>query len=153
MCEGRAAKPAAGKTGSEEYLDSEKYQLRQWNRKDPISIAPLMTKLNQIRRENRALERNEHLVFHDAPNPQILCYSKATADKSNVILVVVNLDPGKEQTAWLDLNMDALGLPWKGSFVVEDLLSGASYTWKDQRNYVALRPSEMPAHVFRVVKP
>ena len=61
LCEGRAAKPAAGKTGSEEYLDSEKYQLRQWNRKDPISIAPLLTTLNQIRHENRALERNEHL--------------------------------------------------------------------------------------------
>ena len=70
-----------------------------------------------------------------------------------MILVVVNLDPGKEQTAWLDLNMDALGLPRQGSFVVEDLLSGASYTWKDQRNYVALRPSEMPAHVFRIVRP
>jgi starch synthase (maltosyl-transferring) len=99
------------------------------------------------------MERNEHLVFHDAPNPQILCYSKATADKSNVILVVVNLDPGKEQTVWLDLKMDALGLPWKGSFVVEDLLTGASYTWKDQWNYVALRPSETLAHVFRIVTP
>jgi starch synthase (maltosyl-transferring) len=153
LCEGRAAKPAPGKTGSEEYLDSEKYQLRQWNRKDPISIAPLLTKLNRIRRENRAMERNEHLVFHDAPNPQLLCYSKATADKGNVILVVVNLDPAKEQTAWLDLKMDALGLPWQGSFVVEDLLSGTSYTWKDERNYVALRPWEAPAHVFRIVRP
>jgi starch synthase (maltosyl-transferring) len=152
LCEWRAAKPAAGKTGSEEYLDSEKYQLRQWNRKDPISIAPLITRLNQIRRENPAMERNEHLVFRDAPNAQILCYSKATADKGNVILVVVNLDPGKEQTAWLDLKMDALGLPWRGSFVVEDMLTGASYTWKDQWNYVALRPSETLAHVFRIVR-
>jgi starch synthase (maltosyl-transferring) len=92
-------------------------------------------------------------VFHDAPNPQLLCYSKAAADKSNVILVVVNLDPGKEQSAWLDLKMDALGLPWKGSFVVEDLLNGPSYTWKDQWNYIALRPSEAPAHVFRIVRP
>jgi starch synthase (maltosyl-transferring) len=70
-----------------------------------------------------------------------------------VILVVVNLDPGKEQTAWLDLKMDALGLPWKGSFVVEDLLTGASYTWKDQWNYVALRPSVTPAHVFLIMRP
>ena len=153
LCEGRAAKPAAGKTGSEEYLDSEKYQLRQWNRKDPISIALLLTKLNRIRRENPALERNEHLVFHEAPNPQLLCYSKATADKNNVILVVVNLDPGKEQTAWLDLKMDTLGLSWRGSFVVEDLLTGTSYTWKDQLNYVALQPSETPAHVFRIERP
>jgi starch synthase (maltosyl-transferring) len=113
----------------------------------------LLTKLNRIRRENRAMERNEHLVFHDAPNPQLLCYSKATADRGNVILVVVNLDPAKEQTAWLDLKMDGLGLPWQGSFVVEDLLSGTSYTWKDERNYVALRPWEAPAHVFRIVRP
>ncbi|HEY3739495.1 MAG TPA: alpha-1,4-glucan--maltose-1-phosphate maltosyltransferase, partial [Bryobacteraceae bacterium] len=129
LCEGRAAKPAAGKTGSEEYLDSEKYQLREWDRKDPISIAPLITQLNRIRRENPALERNEHLVFHDAPNPQLLCYSKSTADESNTILVVVNLDPGNEQTVWLDLKLDKLGLPWKGSFAVEDLLTGATYTW------------------------
>lgn len=153
LCEGRAAKPAPGKTGSEEYLDSEKYQLRQWNRKDPMSIAPLITRLNRIRRENPALERNEHLVFHDAPNPQLLCYSKSTADGANTILVVVNLDPENAQTAWLDLKLDKLGLPWKGSFVVEDLLSGATYEWKDQWNYVALRPSEATAHVFRIVRP
>ena len=153
LCEGRAAKPAAGKTGSEEYLDSEKYQLRQWNRKDPISIAPLITRLNRIRRENPALERNENLVFHDVPNPQLLCYSKSTADGANKILVVVNLDPENAQTAWVDLQLDKLGLPWKGSFVVEDLLSGATYEWKDQRNYVALRPSEAAAHVFRIVRP
>jgi starch synthase (maltosyl-transferring) len=153
LCEGRAAKAAAGKTGSEEYLDSEKYQLRQWDRKDPISIAPLITRLNRIRRENPALERNEHLVFHDAPNPQLLCYSKSTADGSNTILVVVNLDPEKEQTAWLDLKLDKLGLPWKGRFVVEDLLSRTTYDWKDQWNYVALRPREAVAHVFRIVRP
>ncbi|HZQ45058.1 MAG TPA: alpha-1,4-glucan--maltose-1-phosphate maltosyltransferase [Acidobacteriaceae bacterium] len=153
LCEWRPAKPAAGKTGSEEYLDSEKYQIREWNRSAPDSIAPLLTKLNRIRRENRALERNEHLVFHDAPNPQLLCYSKATADKSNVVLVVVNLDPANEQTAWLDLKLDALGLPWQGSFMVEDLVTGATYTWKNQWNYVALRQWEMPAHVFRVVRP
>jgi starch synthase (maltosyl-transferring) len=153
LCEGRAAKPAPGKAGSEEYLDSEKYQLRQWDRRDPISIAPLITRLNRIRRENPALERNEHLVFHDAPNPQLLCYSKSTADGANTILVVVNLDPENAQAAWLDLKLDKLSLPWKGRFVVEDLLSGATYEWKDQWNYVALRPWEATAHVFRIVRP
>jgi starch synthase (maltosyl-transferring) len=152
LCEGRAAKPAPGKTGSEEYLDSEKYQIRSWNRSDPISIAPLITKLNEIRQSNPALQRNEHLIFHAAPNDQILCYSKSTADHRNDILVVVNLDPRNEQTAWLDLQLDKLGLPWKGSFLVEDLLTGNRYQWKDQWNYVALRPWEMPAHVFRIVR-
>jgi starch synthase (maltosyl-transferring) len=152
LCEGRAAKPAPGKTGSEEYLDSEKYQLRQWNRDDPNSIAPLITRLNRIRRANPALQRNERLVFHDAPNPQILCYSKSTPDHANTILVVVNLDPKNEQTALLDLKLDQLGVPWEGSFSVTDLLTGMSYHWKDQWNFVALRPWEMPAHVFRIVR-
>jgi starch synthase (maltosyl-transferring) len=152
LCEGRAAKPAPGKTGSEEYLDSEKYQIRQWNREDPISIAPLITQLNHIRRENPALQRNERLVFHDAPNPQILCYSKSTEDGSNVILVVVSLDPRNEQTVWLDLKLDQLGLPWNGVFGVEDLLTGANYMWRGQWNYIALQPWTMPAHIFRIVR-
>ncbi|HEY1744610.1 MAG TPA: alpha-1,4-glucan--maltose-1-phosphate maltosyltransferase [Granulicella sp.] len=152
LCEGRAAKPAPGKIGSEEYLNSEKYQLRQWNRTDPISIAPLITQLNHIRHKNRALQRNERLVFHDAPNPQILCYSKSTGDGSNVILVVVSLDPHNEQTVWLDLKLDQLGLPWKGAFGVEDLLTGANYIWRDQWNYIALQPWTMPAHIFRIVR-
>ncbi|HVG26021.1 MAG TPA: alpha-1,4-glucan--maltose-1-phosphate maltosyltransferase, partial [Acidobacteriaceae bacterium] len=151
LCEGRAAKPAAGKKGSEEYLDSEKYQLREWDRSDPISIAPLITQLNRIRQENPALQRNERLVFHDAPNPQILCYSKTSEDGANTILTVVNLDPLNEHTAWVDLKMDKLGLPWRGSFQVEDLLTGQTYTWKDQWNFVALRPWQMPAHIFRIL--
>lgn len=151
LCEGRAAKPAPGKTGSEEYLDSEKYQLRYWDRSDPISIARLISLLNQIRRENPSLQRNERLVFHKTPNPQILCYSKSTEDRSNTILAVVNLDPRNEQATWLDLKLDKLGLPWNGSFGVEDLLTGESYTWKDQWNYVVLQPWKMPAHIFRIV--
>jgi starch synthase (maltosyl-transferring) len=152
LCEGRAAKPALGKTGSEEYLDSEKYQIRQWNRRDPISIAPLLTQLNRIRRENPALQRNERLIFHDTPNDQLLCYSKSTADGASIVLMVVNLDPQNEQAGWLDLKMNRLGLPWKTTFLVEDLLTGATYTWKDHWNYVALRPWEMPAHILRFVR-
>ena len=65
----------------------------------------------------------------------------------------LTFDSANEQTAWLDLKLDALGVPWQGSFVVEDLLTGTTYTWNNQWNYVALRPSQMPAHVFRVVRP
>jgi starch synthase (maltosyl-transferring) len=151
LCEGRAAKPASGKTGSEEYLDSEKYQLRQWNRTDPISIAPLIAQLNRIRRDNPALQRNDRLIFHESSNPQILCYSKSTEDGSNAILVVVNLDRRNEQKAMVDLKLEKLGLHGQGAFRVDDLLTGANYTWKDQSNYVALRPWEMPAHIFRIV--
>jgi starch synthase (maltosyl-transferring) len=148
LLEGRPARPSPGKTASEEYLDSEKYQLRTWDRTDPNSIGPLITKLNQIRNANPALQRNENLIFHTVPNPNLLAYSKS--DGVNTILTVVNLDPTTEQAAWLDLNMPALNLPWTGFFDVEDLLTGTIYHWKDQWNYVAL-PPETTAHIFRIV--
>jgi starch synthase (maltosyl-transferring) len=154
LLEGRPAKPSPGKTASEEYLDSEKYQLRTWNRSDPNSIAPLITRLNQIRHANPALQRNENLTFHTVPNPNLLAYSKSFGDKfdgTNTILTIVNLDPTTEQAAWLDLNMPALNLPWQGFFDVEDLLTGQVYHWKDQWNYVALKP-ETTAHIFRIIR-
>ncbi len=147
LCEGRAAAPAVGKSGSEEYLDSEKYEIRHWDREDPISIAPLIATLNRLRREHPALQRTAKLTFHSVPNDQLLVYSKTVGEST--VLVVVNLDSKNEQTGWIDLQMPALGLPWRGAFEVEDLLTGATYVWKDQWNYVALKP-ELPAHLFRV---
>ena len=148
LLEGRPAKPAPGRTSSEEYLDSEKYQIRQWERSAPHSIAPFLTELNQIRRSNPALQRNAALHFHSVANDQLLAYSKSFA--GNTILVVVNLDPLHQQSGVLDLNMPALNLPWQCSFDVQDLLTGAVYPWHDQWNYVALTPAAT-AHVFRIV--
>jgi len=153
LCEGRPAKPAPGKTASEEYLDSEKYEIRQWNLSDPVSIAPLITRLNEIRHENLALQRNDSLHFHACGNPNLLCYSKSTPDFENTILVAVNLDARNEQAGFVTLNMEKLGLPWDGPFEVEDLLSGAIYSWLGQQNYIALRPNVMPAHIFRIARP
>ncbi len=150
LCEGRAAKPSAGKKGSEEYLDSEKYQIRAWDRTDPISIAPLLTQLNEIRRTNPALQRNDGLAFHKTENEQVMCYSKRNDDAANTILVAINLDPKAEHSTWMQLNMAELGLPFDASFEVEDLLTGARYTWKEWC-YVALKP-EQPAHVLRMVR-
>jgi starch synthase (maltosyl-transferring) len=152
LLEGRPAKPAPGKTASEEYLDSEKYEIRTWNRDSPDSIAPLITRLNEIRHENPALQTNEHLHFHSIEEPNLMVYSKATTDKSNIILVAVNLDPRRTHDGWVNLDLDQLGLPWQGTFEVEDLLSGARYTWKEQWNYISLNPSVMPAHIFRIVR-
>jgi len=154
LLEWRPAKPSPGKTGSEEYLDSEKYQIRTWDHTSPDSIAPLITQLNHIRRANPALQRNETLHFHPCENPQILCYSKSTKTSeahSNNILIAVNLDPKNEQATIINLAMDKLGLPWQGAFEVEDLLTGARYTWHDQWNYVALKPAAT-AHIFRIVR-
>ena len=151
LCEGRAAKPAPGKKGSEEYLDSEKYQIRAWDRSDPLSIAPLLTELNRIRREHVALQRNERLHFHTSDNEQIMCYSKSSEDGKDTILVAINLDTKAEQTAWIKLAMDQLGLPYEAEFEVEDLLSGLRFTWTEWC-YVALKP-EQPAHILRVLTP
>ena len=144
------------KTPSEEYLNSEKYQIRRWDRSAAHTIAPLVTRLNQIRRTNPALQSDLSLHFHDVDNPQIIAYSKiapATADApANIILTVVNLDPHNEQAGWIDLDLKQLGIAHDETFDVEDLLTGIHYQWHDRSNYVALRPSLMPAHIFRVTR-
>jgi starch synthase (maltosyl-transferring) len=149
LAENLPAKPLAGKSESEEYLNSEKYEIRQRDRKAPDSLAPLIIRLNWIRRENRALQSNTSLHFHSIDNPQLICYSKTTPDFENTILVVVNIDSFNEQIGWTSLDLDQIGCLQDESFVVDDLLSGAQYTWRD-RNYVSLRPGVQPAHIFRV---
>jgi starch synthase (maltosyl-transferring) len=165
------------KPGSEEYLNSEKYQIRQWDRSASSSIAPLVTRLNQIRRTNPALQSDLSLRFHHVDNPQIICYSKSAPGEAiedagappfdvsradrlpinpppqpNVILVAVNLDPHNEQAGWIDLDLKQLGIGHDETFDVEDLLTGVHYQWQDRSNYVALRPQVMPAHIFRVTR-
>ncbi len=149
LAENVPARPPAGKSESEEYLDSEKYQIRQRNRNAPGSLVPLITKLNRIRRENRALHSNASLHFHFIDNPNLICYSKSTPGFENTILVAVNLDSFNEQTGWAMLDLDQLGVSPGESFLAEDLLNGAQYTWRDH-NYVALQPGLQPAHIFRV---
>ena len=141
--------PPDGQGQSEEYLESEKYQIRQRDRNAPGSLVPLITALNRIRQANQALHSNDSLHFHAIDNPHLICYSKSTPGFENTILVVVNLDSFNEQTGWTNLGLDRLGIGGNESFLVEDLLNGASYAWKD-RNYVALRPGVQPAHIFRV---
>jgi starch synthase (maltosyl-transferring) len=152
LSENAPAKPAAGKTESEEYLDSEKYEIRQRSRNAAGSLVPLITQLNAIRQANAALHSNNSLRFHPTDNPQLICYSKTTEGKSNAILVVVNLDPAYGQTGWVDIDLASLGLVAGETFMVDDLLSGAQYTWQDHRNYIALRPGTQPAHIFRIVR-
>jgi starch synthase (maltosyl-transferring) len=149
LAENSPAAPREGKRESEEYLDSEKYQIRQRDRNAPGSLVPLITALNKIRNANRALHSNDSLHFHAIDNPQLICYSKSTPGFENTVLVVVNIDSFNEQIGWTNLDLDRLGIGVNESFLVEDLLSGASYTWKDH-NYVALRPGVQPAHIFRV---
>jgi starch synthase (maltosyl-transferring) len=152
LAENAPAKPAPGKTDSEEYLDSEKYEIRQRDRNGSGSLVPLLAKLNAIRRDNSALHTNRSLHLHTIENPELICYSKSTAGYENSILVAVNLDAFHEQAGWTNLDLDQLGISSSESFVVEDLLTGARYTWRDRRNYIALRPGDQPAHIFRIAR-
>ena len=139
------------KKGSEEYLNSEKYEVRRWDRSASHSLAPLITQINHIRRDNPALQSDNSLHFHPADNPNILCYSKSSGD--NRILVAINLDPSQEQAGWIDLDLKKLAVPHNANFEIEDLLTGIHYNWHDRSNYVALRPDVMPAHIFRLLSP
>ena len=149
LAENAPAAPPEGRSESEEYLDSEKYEIRQRDRNAPDSLVPLITALNNIRRANFALHSNGSLHFHAIDNPNLICYSKSTPGFENTILTVVNLDSFNDQIGWTALDLDKLGIRAGESFLVEDLLSGATYTWND-RNYIALRPGIQPAHIFRV---
>jgi starch synthase (maltosyl-transferring) len=140
------------KEGSEEYLNSEKYEIKRWNRDAPNSLRPLITLLNEARRANRALQRNENLVFHPTDNAQIMAYSKATEDGADVVLTIVNLDPLNTQAGFVTLVLAALGLNDGAAFDVFDLLANRGYRWQGSRNYVELRPYDVPAHVFHVAR-
>jgi starch synthase (maltosyl-transferring) len=152
LCENAPAKPEPGKNASEEYLHSEKYEIRQRDRNAQGSLVPLITVLNKIRRANPALQSNGSLLFHSIENENLICYSKSTPDFKDAILVVVNLDPFDEQSGWTNLDLDRLGLSSDQTFIVEDLLTGTHYSWRGRRNFVSLRPGTQPAHVFRMVR-
>lgn len=136
--------------GSEEYLDSEKYEIKHWDTGRTDSLADFIGRINMIRRDNPALHDNSNLLFHEIDNDRLICFSKHSADLANLILVIVNLDPYYTQSGWLDLPADTLGLDSTQPYQVHDLLSGARYLWHGPRNYVELNPQIVPAHVFRV---
>jgi starch synthase (maltosyl-transferring) len=136
--------------GREEYLDSEKYQLKERDWDAPGNIKDWITRLNQIRKQNRALQFYDNLHFHQADNDAIIFYSKGTAAGDNIILVVINLDPHRKQHSYVDVPIELFGLVEGDPYQVHDLLSDARYVWYGRRNYVELDPQIQPAHIFRV---
>jgi len=145
LCENRPKEP-----GSEEYLDSEKYEIRHWDIDREDSLKDFIARVNRIRRENPALHSDRSLQFHPVDNDQLICYSKHTEDLSNIILAVVNLDPHHTHTGWLELPLHIMGLDPNQSYQVHDLLTDARYLWYGARGYVEINPKVVPAHVFRV---
>ncbi len=136
--------------GSEEYLDSEKYEIKNWDITKPDSLRDFIARVNRIRRENPALQGDWSLCFHSIDNDQLICYSKRTEDCSNVIVVVVNLDPHHTQAGWVELGLSDLGINHEMPYQLHDLLSEARYLWHGHRNYVELNPQIVPAQIFRV---
>ena len=145
MCENTPIKP-----GSEEYLNSEKYEIKAYDLNSARSLKAVIARINRIRKENVALQSDRTLRFHGSDNPFLLCYSKVTGNFSNIIIVVVNLDAFHTQSGWIDLDLQTIGIDPNQSFQVEDLLGGGRYLWQGRRNYVELIPETLPAHVLRI---
>lgn len=147
LCENTPREP-----GSEEYLHSEKYELKHRDLAVGTSLKEYIARVNRIRRENSALHSDRNLRFHETDNPMLICYSKANEDRSNVLVCVVNLDPFHTQSGWLNLDLKALELDPNHPFQAHDLLGEGRFLWNGSRNFVELAPESMPAHILLVRK-
>jgi len=138
------------RAGSEEYLDSEKYEIRHWDLDSSENLRPLIARVNAIRKENEALQADWSLKFHAVDNDQLICYSKESNDRSNLILVVVSLDPHYTQSGFVTLPLEELDIPADRGYEAEDLLTGQRFIWQGSRNYVELSPQRLPGHILRI---
>jgi len=139
--------------GKEEYYNSEKYELKQWDWNIPGNIKDIITRVNKVRKDNPALQTTWNVEFCEIPNDQIISYYKATPDFKNIILVVVNLDPVSTQSGWVKLPLGKWGIDANEPFKLLDLITRDAYTWQGEWNFVELNPYKIPVHVFLVNKP
>ncbi|HVV37811.1 MAG TPA: alpha-1,4-glucan--maltose-1-phosphate maltosyltransferase [Acidimicrobiales bacterium] len=135
--------------GNEEFLHSEKYEIKHRDFDRPDSLAPFLTRLNEIRRHHPALTELDNVTFHHSGNDEMLVYSKATADGSDVVLVVVNLDPHNPQEDTLGLDVWALGVGDRGRYEAHDEITDTTFVWYGANPYVRLSPAE-PAHILHI---
>jgi starch synthase (maltosyl-transferring) len=145
LCENQPASEA-----NEEYLHSEKYEIKSRDWHDPSSLAPFVARLNDLRRRHPALSLLRGATIQAVDSDHLLAWSRATPDRGDVVLVVVNLDPWQWHEGTTDLDLDALGVGTDGPFSVYDELTGERYRWQGRWNYVRLDPAVLPAHVFSV---
>ncbi len=136
--------------GGEEYLHSEKFQIRAWDRDRTDSLADFIATLNRVRRENPALQSDTGLRFLRIDNDQMLAYAKMTADRSNIVVCVVNLDPHHTQSGWLELDAEVVGSASEQAYQMHDQVSGARFLWHGVRNFVSLDPQRTPVHVMQL---
>jgi starch synthase (maltosyl-transferring) len=136
--------------GREEYLFSEKYELKHWDFGKPGTLRDFITRVNKIRGQNPALQRTQNLRLYWTDNDYLLFYGKATPDLTNVILTVVNLDPYRTQGGWITFTGAEMGITPGQPYLVHDLLSDDKYIWQGERNFVSLNPQTAPAAIFKV---
>ncbi|HSC00445.1 MAG TPA: alpha-1,4-glucan--maltose-1-phosphate maltosyltransferase [Burkholderiaceae bacterium] len=146
LLEHRPARP-----GAEEYLHSEKYERRVWDLELADSLADFIAALNRARRDNPALQRDDGLRFVPVDNDQLIAYTKVSADHTNVVVCVVNLDTRNTQSGWVELDLPALGLEPQQAYQMHDLVSDAHFMWNGPRNFVILDPQRCPAQVMRLL--
>jgi starch synthase (maltosyl-transferring) len=138
--------------GREEYLSSEKYEIKQWDWNAKGNIRPIIERVNRIRRQNPSLQSIRNIDLCPVDNEAILCYGKMTEDKSNIIITVVNIDPHHRQSGWVRLPLDRWEIDPRRPFLAHDLLTDDRYIWQGEMNYVELDPRVMPGHILRVQK-
>jgi len=144
LCEGRAL------PGKEEYLDSEKYEIKSWDWQRPGNIVAEIARLNRVRRDNPALQTQLGLAFLNCWNDRILAYRKMTPARDNLVVAAVSLDPFAPQQAAFEVPLWEFGLPDDGAVAVEDLMSGARFTWRGKVQQIRLDPAALPFALWRI---
>jgi starch synthase (maltosyl-transferring) len=138
--------------GKEEYLNSEKYEIKHWDWDREGNLKDFVARINKIRKENPALHDTWNVQFYEADNDYIMCYCKADEELSNIIIVAVNLDPYHTQGGWVKIPVSELGVDPHQPYLVHDLLSDDKFIWHGEKNYIQIDPNIVPAHIFKVRK-
>lgn len=136
--------------GKEEYTRSEKYEVKHWDWEKQTKTKALISRVNRIRKENPALQSTWNIEFNETDNEQIMSFSKIDQEENNKLLIVISMDDMYSQSGWVKVPLTTFGIPENQPFTVHDLLTGSTYTWQNEWNYVALHPQAIPAHIFRV---
>jgi len=136
--------------GKEEYTRSEKYEIKHWDWFKPTRIKEVIGLLNKIRKENEALQTTWNIEFCETDNDQVICFTKI--EKENKLLIVISLDPEHGQSGWVKVPLKELNFKENEEYEVFDLLTDSKYVWKNEWNYVALHPTQIPGHIFRINK-
>ena len=138
--------------GKEEYMDSEKYEIKKWDRNKPGNIKDIIAKINKIRKDNIALQTTFNVEFYDSDNRYLLCYGKISEDLSNILIIIVNLNFFHKQSGSIKIPIERLDIPEKQSYLVHELLSDEKLMWQGSENYVELDPGKLPANIFKIYR-